>query len=58
MTMCWRRLRLPDNAMHWVPYHRDRFSRVAMTSGEQGVAVVIADIARVDIQVHVATGDQ
>jgi hypothetical protein len=42
-------LRLPDNALHWVPYHR-----VVMptrhSNGERGVTVV-SQVARVDIQV-------
>jgi hypothetical protein len=42
-------LRLPDNALHWVPYHRIVFPR-RNNKGEAGVAVV-SQIARVDIQV-------
>ncbi len=42
-------LRLPDNALHWVPYHRIVFPR-RNDKGEAGVAVV-SQIARVDIQV-------
>jgi hypothetical protein len=42
-------LRLPDNALHWVPYHRIVFPR-HNEKGEAGVAVV-SQIARVDIQV-------
>ena len=42
-------LRLPDNALHWVPYHRVVFPK-RNARGEQGVAVV-SQIARVDIQV-------
>ena len=42
-------LRLPDNALHWVPYHRIIFPR-RNAKGEAGVAVV-SQIARVDIQV-------
>ena len=42
-------LRLPDNALHWVPYHRVVFPR-RNEYGKVGVAVV-SQIARVDIQV-------
>ncbi len=42
-------LRLPDNALHWVPYHRVIFPK-RNDNGQRGVAV-IAQIARVDIQV-------
>jgi hypothetical protein len=42
-------LRLPDNALHWVPYHRIVLPR-RNEKGEAGVAV-ISQIARVDIQV-------
>jgi hypothetical protein len=42
-------LRLPDNALHWVPYHRVVFPR-RNDKGEVGVAVV-SQIAKVDIQV-------
>jgi hypothetical protein len=41
-------LRLPDNALHWVPYQRVVFPRVK--DGKSGVAV-ISQISRVDIQV-------
>lgn len=42
-------LRLPDNALHWVPYHRVVYPR-RNEKGQLGVAVV-SQIARVDIQV-------
>jgi hypothetical protein len=42
-------LRLPDNALHWVPYHRVVYPR-RDDKGNRGVAV-ISQIARVDIQV-------
>jgi hypothetical protein len=42
-------LRLPDNALHWVPYHRVVFPR-RNAKGEIGV-VVVSQIAKVDIQV-------
>jgi hypothetical protein len=42
-------LRLPDNALHWVPYHRIVLPR-STSKGEAGVAV-ISQIARVDIKV-------
>jgi hypothetical protein len=42
-------LRLPDNALHWVPYHRVVFPR-QNELGKSGV-VVVSQIARVDIQV-------
>ncbi len=42
-------LRLPDNALHWVPYHRVVYPRVD-ANGKRGVAV-ISQIAKVDIQV-------
>jgi hypothetical protein len=42
-------LRLPDNALHWVPYHRVVFPR-RNGKGQAGVAVV-SQISRVDIQV-------
>jgi hypothetical protein len=42
-------LRLPDNALHWVPYHRVVYPR-HNDRGELGVGVV-SQIARVDIQV-------
>jgi hypothetical protein len=42
-------LRLPDNAMHWVPYHRIVLPR-RNAKGAAGVAV-LSQIARVDIQV-------
>jgi hypothetical protein len=42
-------LRLPDNALHWVPYHRVVLPH-RMGSTGQGVSV-ISQIARVDIQV-------
>jgi hypothetical protein len=42
-------LRLPDNAIHWVPYHRVVFPK-RQTRGTLGVAV-LSQISRVDIQV-------
>jgi hypothetical protein len=42
-------LRLPDNALHWVPYHRIVIPR-RNEKGESGVSVV-SQIARVDIRV-------
>jgi hypothetical protein len=42
-------LRLPDNALHWVPYHRVVYPRID-DQGNRGVAVV-SQIAKVDIQV-------
>jgi hypothetical protein len=42
-------LRLPDNALHWVPYHRVVYPRLD-DKGNRGVTVV-SQIAKVDIQV-------
>jgi hypothetical protein len=42
-------LRLPDNALHWVPYHRIVFPRPRLR-GNLGVAV-LSQISKVDIQV-------
>jgi hypothetical protein len=42
-------LRLPDNALHWVPYHRFVMPK-RDAQGRYGVAVV-SEIAKVDIQV-------
>jgi hypothetical protein len=42
-------LRLPDNALHWVPYHRIVFPKSRLR-GQLGVAV-LSQISRVDINV-------
>jgi hypothetical protein len=42
-------LRLPDNALHWVPYHRVVFPK--RTGRNEHSVEVISQIARVDIQV-------
>jgi hypothetical protein len=42
-------LRLPDNALHWVPYHRIVFPKPRLR-GHLGVAV-LSQISKVDIQV-------